>query len=344
MSTSPLISVLLPARNASRFIDQALESVLAQTERDLEVVVINDGSTDDTGERVRAWVTRDARCRIFTAEGIGPAGALNVALQHARGTLLARMDADDISLPTRLARQRARFERNPRLVACGTWARTFGDAGTHTWRPPITDGAIRARLIFDSPLVHPTVMMRRAAIDVFRPVYRAEFGRAEDYDLWERLQRRGEMENLPEVLLRYRMHAAQVTVTARSDSVAGAAQVRQRLLVNWWPALSADDHAWHHTLSAELFAPTRAMLDRAEAWLRRLDEHHRTRSLASESEWRLTLANKWWEVCRRCRVLGPVTLGRFLRSPWGGVSSVPALRILRLVVETLQARTKAFSA
>jgi len=341
MSAPPLITVLLPARNAGRFIDQALDSVLAQTERDLEVVVINDGSTDDTGERVRAWVARDPRCRMFAAEGIGPAGALNVALQHARGTLLARMDADDVSLPTRLARQRARFERNSQLVACGTWARTFGDAGSHTWRPPVADGAIRARLIFDSPLVHPTVMMRRDALDAFRPVYRAEFGRAEDYDLWERLQRRGKMENLPEVLLRYRMHAAQVTVTSRSDSVTGAAHVRQRLLGTWWPDLTAEDHAWHHTLSAELFPPTRAMLDRAEAWLQRLDAHHRSSPLASESEWRTTLATKWWEVCRRCRVLGPFALVRFLRSSLGGVSSVPARRMLRLVVETLQARPKA---
>lgn len=333
---TPRLSVLMPARNAGRFLDEAIESILTQTERDLELVVVNDGSTDDTGERLQGWAGRDRRCRVFQAAGLGPAGALNVALAEARGALLARMDADDISLPRRLERQRALFERQDRLVVAGTWARTFGDAGAHTWRHPTEDGGLRARLVFDSPLVHPTVMMRRSAINGLGTVYRPEFGRAEDYDLWERLQHVGAMANLPEVHLRYRTHAAQVTVTSRSDSVAGAAQVRKRLLATWWPECTEADHRWHHAFSAELVPPTAATLDQAEAWLGRLDAHHRHRPLAPAGAWRQVVASKWWEICRHCRGLGPPAFWRFLRSPLGGWTAVPPRRVLRLAVESLR--------
>jgi len=338
--SSPTISVLLPVRNAAYFIDEAMESILGQSEPDLEVVAINDGSTDDTAERLKAWTSRDDRCRVFHSNGLGPAGALNVALLHAQGSLLARMDADDISLPGRLASQRALFEKKPRLVVCGTWARTFGDAGSHTWRHPINDGAIRARLIFDSPLVHPSVMLRRCALASLQPLYRSEFGRAEDYDLWERLQHLGEMENIPQVLLRYRTHPAQVTVTARSDSEAGAAKVRRRILQVWWPESTVDEQNWHHSFCANLLSPTRETLDAAERWLQRLSKHHKRDRIATEREWRSVIAMKWWEACRHCRILGPIVLQRFIRSSLPGKTSVPAKRILRLVVETMSSRQK----
>ena len=334
MKHSPVISVLLPVRNGALYIDEALRSIFAQTEQDFEVIAVDDGSSDETPARLKEWAARDPRVVIIKLSGVGPALALNAAISEARGEYLARMDADDVSHPGRFEAQIHLLVRQRDVGACGTWVRTFGVAGRHTWRHPATDFGIRARLVFDSPLAHPSVMIRRDAVKDMNPIYRQEFGRAEDYDLWERLGKTCKLANVPRVLLNYRMHTNQVTVTANAASVAGAALVRARILRNWWPTATDRDLQLHEQMCTRALPATMEALAEMEAWLLRMGEYHQHHAFVPEQVWRETLATKWWEVCRDSQAIGAKMLVRFIKSPLQRPTAIPARRWLRLLAET----------
>lgn len=216
---TPLVSVLLPYRDAAETIEEALGSVLAERGVDLEVIAVDDGSSDDGPSRVARMALTDARIVItHTSVRAGVAGALNRAIELARSPLLARMDGDDISLPGRLARQIAALDADPRLGVVGTRVEAFPEDALGegmrryvAWQNAIVTPDDHARELFiESPLCHPSVMIRREALlDVggFR-----EGPWPEDYDLWLRLDARGyRLAKVPEVLVRWRHRPGRAT-------------------------------------------------------------------------------------------------------------------------------------
>lgn len=206
------ISVVLPVRNGEAYLGNALTSISEQTCKEWELIVIDDGSTDSTPRILEEHAGRDPRLRIHRTEAAGIIGALNLGLETARGTLIARMDADDWAAPGRLERQFEAFEARRDLVALGCQIRRIDATGCNLGkgRYPVGSALCRKQLLFSSPLCHPAVMMRA---DVVRQVsgYRQSYRYAEDYDLWLRLGELGEIDNLDEMLLDYRVHATSVT-------------------------------------------------------------------------------------------------------------------------------------
>jgi glycosyltransferase involved in cell wall biosynthesis len=210
--SQPAVSVLLPVHDGERFLGDALDSVLAQTLADIEVLVVDDGSTDGTGALLAAY--RDERLRVLRQAHAGLVSALELAMREARAPLLARMDADDVSLPERLQRQAAFLEANPPvgLVGCGVEVIDESGRAEGTVLLPLGDGDLRRRLLLRNPFTHGSVLLRREALEEAGG-YRAGHGANEDYDLWRRIARRWELAAVPEVLYRYRRHGAAVTVT-----------------------------------------------------------------------------------------------------------------------------------
>jgi glycosyltransferase involved in cell wall biosynthesis len=207
-----LISVLLPFRDAAATIDAALSGLLAQADGAREVIAIDDGSCDGGAARVRAWARRDARVRLIANDGRGLVSALNLGLAHTRGSLIARMDADDIAHPERLARQRAYLCAHAEVGLLGTRVAAFaegsevGEGLTRyvAWQNALLspDDHARARFI-ESPLCHPSIMLRRALFDDVGG-YR-DFDGPEDYELFLRASAGGwSLAKLPEVLLHWR--------------------------------------------------------------------------------------------------------------------------------------------
>src|SRR5690606_20839393 len=131
--SSPQVSVIVPARNAEGHLDEALRSLALQEYGDFEAIVIDDASNDRTHAIARRWSERDTRFSVRSVEGCGIAAALNRGRTFARGALIARMDADDRAHPQRLREQVRFMSRNLDVVACGTWARTFGQTSRVTW-------------------------------------------------------------------------------------------------------------------------------------------------------------------------------------------------------------------
>lgn len=214
---SPLISVVMPVRNGQATVVDAAQSILQQTLRDLELIVVNDHSTDDTAALLQRLATADNRLQVLTATGMGISDALNQGIAHARAPLIARMDADDIAVPHRLDTQYHRFQEAPDLVLLGSHYRMFSDVTGHakevisTFRKKDVLEQLQTR----ATLLHPTVMMDAAALRQIGG-YRKQFDGAEDHDLYLRLSRVGDIEVLDQSLLHYRIHEGQVS--ARSET------------------------------------------------------------------------------------------------------------------------------
>lgn len=207
-SAAPVVTVLLPVHNGAEHLGAALDSVLTQDFTEIELLVIDDGSTDATPALLRAC--GDPRLRVVRLEHTGLIGALNRGLDEARGTFIARLDADDEMLPGRLTRQVGEFRRNADLVACGTDYLLFGGAEGLV-RTPRRDADCRAHLVFGSPIAHPSAMLRADALRAHGVRYRAEYPHAEDFKLFSDLAAVGTLANLAEPGLRYRVHPAQVS-------------------------------------------------------------------------------------------------------------------------------------
>jgi glycosyltransferase involved in cell wall biosynthesis len=213
------ISVLFPFRDAAPTLDAALASLLARDDPALEVLAVDDASTDGGAMRVRAWMARDARVRLLRAHGTGLAAALRTGLEAARGELIARMDADDLCHPERLALQRAFLLQHPEISVVGTRVRAFCDEGAVgagmlryvAWQNALLSPEDHRRELFvESPLCHPSIVVRRAALLEVRG-YDVSDG-PEDYELFLRLDRAGhQLAKLPDELLSWRHSAGRAT-------------------------------------------------------------------------------------------------------------------------------------
>jgi glycosyltransferase involved in cell wall biosynthesis len=227
--SAPRVSVLLPVRNGARFLGEALESVLSQTLADFELLVVDDGSTDETPEILAS--VEDERLRVLRHERAGLVAALNRGLAEARAGYLARMDADDVSLPRRLERQAAFLDERPRVAVVVPGVEAVDAEGRALRRVtlPNDDAALRRRLLLRNPFTHGSVVIRTEAV---RQVggYRADYGANEDYDLWRRIARGWELGSVPEVLYRYREHPDAVTRSRVEERV----ESRERLRAELW--------------------------------------------------------------------------------------------------------------
>lgn len=219
MGPVPRISILLPARDAAQTVDAAVASMRAQSLRDFELLAIDDGSSDDTAARLHRAAEDDARVRVLSTGGVGLVGALTLGLRHARGELVARMDADDVSLPTRLARSLAALEAQPGWSGVGTGVeivrvdrppspnlQAYG-----RWLSSLTspERLFRDRFI-ESPLCHPSVLLRAEALRAVGGWRDGAF--PEDWELWLRLLERGHrLACVPEVLHRWTDHDGRLT-------------------------------------------------------------------------------------------------------------------------------------
>jgi len=210
--------VLLPYRDSAATLSEALDGLLADPDPTREIIAINDGSRDEGPSYVAARSRGDARLRCVETPGLGIVGALVHGLAHARGDLIARMDADDRCDPSRIALQRQHLDAHPTLALVATRVVCFPEAAVMdglqryvTWQNGLVSPDDHAREMFvESPLCHPSVMLRRAALDAVGP-WRSVPG-PEDYDLWLRMNAAGlRMAKLPAVLLGWRQRPGRLT-------------------------------------------------------------------------------------------------------------------------------------
>lgn len=205
LATPPLISVVLPVYNGRPYLESAVSSILSQHHKDLELIVIDDGSTDDSAAVLESF--DDPRIRFFKQSNQGLAATLNRGINLARGAYVARQDQDDLSDPKRLESQVAYMEAHTNCVLLGAWAQIMEvDRLVERFhRHPIDEAMLRYQLLFNNPFVHSSVLLRRSALlQVGGYTTDPERQPPEDYELWSRLSRIGSVANIGEVLLTYR--------------------------------------------------------------------------------------------------------------------------------------------
>ena len=226
MTTAPRVSVVMGVRDGARWLAEAVESILGQTLADLELIVVDDGSADATPDLLAGY--RDSRLSVLRQPAGGLARALNRGLRLASAPLLARLDADDVALPERLARQVAFLDAQPEIGLLGGACRDIGPAGDPLGeeRPPQDDAAIRRALIRRNPFVHSTIVVRRSVVDRAGS-YDESLPVAQDYELWMRASGVTRMANLPDVLVLRRLGPDRVSVARDTERL--RAEVRVKL-------------------------------------------------------------------------------------------------------------------
>jgi glycosyltransferase involved in cell wall biosynthesis len=328
---TPRVTVIMPAYNAEATLAESMASVLEQTFGDLELLVVDDGSTDRTVDIARSFA--DARVRVLSnGANRGIAHSRNRGLEEARGDLAAYLDSDDLSLPDRLEKQVAFMNADPELGVCGMWIEKFPVPGSRPVPFPVLADDVRCFLFGYSPIATSTAMLRTPWFRRRGLRYDPDFTTAEDYDVWERASAFFPMANIPEVGVRYRVHPGQITQVKRRnlDAMTGAVRRRQldRLLGNVPP------QSWqlHSAILNTEDAAGSAMLPQAGAWLERLACANRARKLYPVDAFEEFLAQRWTNLCHRSARDGAATWtayrnSRFSRRQQGGQPGRLRLRL-----------------
>ena len=200
----PIITVLMPVYNGATYLNDAIDSILNQTFSDFQFLIIDDGSTDDSVKIIKSY--DDYRIRVVkNKNNLGQSATLNKGLELARGKYIARMDQDDISMPERLKKQFEFMENKSDIDVCGSWIQLMGkydgivELETDSER-------IKINLLTNQNLAHPAVMIRKSTLVKYELSYNPTFTIGNDYDLWVRMFDYCSFANLPEPLLKFRMH------------------------------------------------------------------------------------------------------------------------------------------
>lgn len=303
----PLISVLIPCYNASPWLRTAVDSLRTQTHRDLEILIYDDGSTDGSDDTIRKLAAADKRIvAMGEATNRGIVYALNAMLQAARGAYVARMDGDDISLPQRLERQ-LRFIQAGNADLCGTWFQEFGGGIPRAVRWHGSPEELRAGMLFQNTICHPTVMARREVFDTFQ--YREGYGLAEDYDLFIRALARFRLANVPEVLLRYRRHKQQATRARRDRMEEVTRGIRVEALQSQSIEASSDEQRVHNLIRAPQSNRSMRDFEHIESWLLKLVDHF------DHPEAKRAVALQWTRAAVRAAPLGWPMWRKYRASP-----------------------------
>ena len=232
----PLVSVLMPVYKTAPYLREALDSMLCQTFKDFELIVLDDCSPDNAEEILDAY--DDSRIVRYKGEkNVGLSDVLNVGIEMARGKYIAHMDSDDISLPQRLQVQVDYLEKHPDVDLVSVGMRLFG-AKEGTWIRELNPEKVKIEALFHSPVLHASSVWRKDTFEKQGLRFRQEMVPAEDYDLWVRAMLKGlKLVNLPEVLYKYRIHDAQATLQT-DKTAAKSREVQMDYLQKALPSLS----------------------------------------------------------------------------------------------------------
>ena len=330
---APTVSVLMPVYNGETHLRTAIESVLRQRFRDFELLAVNDGSSDASGDIIESF--SDRRIRHLAQPHGGFAAALNAGLDAARGRYIARMDCDDLSDPRRLDHQVRFMDQNPSIGASGTDVYALrSDGRRERWRYPREPEQIRVALRFESPLAHPAAILRRGLIEQHALRYDPDYLHVEDWQLWRCAARCFPLANLPEALLTYRVHEQRMSSRFEDVQKQGGRRIQDELLAE----LGLADHplrAVHRAVSlATLACRERApgFLDDVACWFRILMETNREERLHPEAVLERFLAERMLLVLN----LSGRTRTDRLRILFGGgfVGRAPRRDTLRFLVRT----------
>jgi len=224
----PLVSILIPVYNTAGFIYDSVKSACNQTHRNLQILIMDDASSDDSLAIIRKII--DNRIEIYeSSANMGQAFQMNLGIQKSKGEYICIMHADDIMHPEKIERQISFFSNDTSLGVCGSNVKVFGQQeAIYTY--PYSDKDCKDALLTSVPFAHPAVIIKKAVLNGLNPVYNPNMAAAEDYDLWVRLADKTKFANVQEVLLNYRIHDKQLSKTAKEKEIKLVEEIRKTII------------------------------------------------------------------------------------------------------------------
>lgn len=320
MSNTPQVTVLIPVYNRAQYVGAAIDSILAQQFTNFELLLIDDGSTDESLEILQSYAI-DPRVRILCNErNLGIPGTRNKGVALARGEYVAMLDSDDYAYPTRLGRQVEFLDRHPDYALVGTWTAGMNDRGQPLRKLrllPVSPEEVRARLLFQCCPAQSSIMARTQLLQQYG--YHEDYSVSSDYDLWVRLSQRYQLGNLPTVLVRSRMHKNRITreksdlVQAKCVTIIGSQLTA--LGVMFTPA-DAERHFLLLRMTKRQFVPDQDYVEWADDWLQKLQTANQQTHCYAQEVLARQLGQIWFLVCwQAVSTLGWSIWKRFWQSP-----------------------------
>jgi glycosyltransferase involved in cell wall biosynthesis len=266
----PLVSVIMPVYNGGKYLNEAIQSVLNQTFQDFELIIFDDGSTDNTVEIAKSF--NNEKIKLFINPLNEKQGkARNKCIEYSSGKYLANLDSDDIAEPGRLERQVEFMDNNPEVGVCGSFAKIIGEETIRKFETD--DSKIKFKMLFDSPFLNSSVIIRKSVLEKFNIRYNQNSDYARDYELWTELSVFCMFANLPEVLVNYRIHPDSVTEKFRDLQQKDADLIRLKQVHNIGISVSEEEEKLYLEIIKSGFKPLTA--NRAiflHNWIRKLSD------------------------------------------------------------------------
>ena len=318
--------------NGSKYLHEAITSILNQTFTDLEFIIINDGSVDDSEEIIKTF--KDERIIYINNEkNVGLIESLNKGLVAAKGKFIARMDADDVAMPQRLELQVKAFEASPGAIVIGSdYFLLTGKRTSHIKNKNNSDYQ-KAVLLFSPCFCHPTVMMK----NVFKEknlFYNSNYVHAEDYKLWTDLAALGEFKNVTEPLLKYRSHSAQISAQYNATQLNISEKIRKEYCDQLNFTLSDEQFALLNSIGNNVFITSMEVLENIEVLLLHLKDQNKKHRSFGENDFNLFLHKFWFDSCGYSN-LGLAAYSKYSRSMLSKVTKVSLDKKSKLLTKCL---------
>lgn len=330
---SPNITVLMPVYNAQAYLKMAIDSILNQTLTNFELLIINDGSTDESEEIILSY--EDKRIRyIKNDRNIKLIATLNKGIKLSLGKYIARMDADDISHPDRLRKQFELLEKNPKIGVCGTWFETI-EKSVKISKYPKDDISIRIKMLYQCPFCHPSVMYRKDILVKNDLSYNTNYIHAEDYELWVQLAKYTKFANIPEVLLQYRIHATNVSIKHQDEQIDNSKKIVKLLFNRLGINLTDDQYKLYLKIAYADFSFNEKEILEAEKLLSNIYSMNKVAEWISEPKFKEYIFSKWFDICTNSTHLGIKIFKLYYYSVLSSPSIISKTQLFKFLIKSL---------
>ncbi|MDQ3047217.1 MAG: glycosyltransferase [Bacteroidota bacterium] len=304
---SPSVSVLMPVYNGEQFLREAIDSILGQTWKNFEFIIINDGSTDGSEEIILSY--KDNRIVYLKNEiNLGLIATLNKGLSIAKGKYIARMDADDVSLPERFAEQFKYMEIHTEVGVSSTYYHYIENGSIKKSNFWYGSEEVNTLLLFNSCLCHPAVFIRRSLLEENNIRYESDFRHAEDYRLWAVLSRVARFGIIDKTLFYYRLHPSQVTTVHNEEQKANGNRVRKDFLNTMGFDADENERYFHNLVGMNSRINNLSDLKGIESWFIKMAKINERKKIFGTESFNKVIGKLWLDTC------GNTTLGMKSRS------------------------------
>lgn len=331
---TPLVTVLMSVYNAEPFLEEAMNSILEQTYENLEFLIINDASEDRSLKIIQSY--SDPRIVVVNnKENIKLTRSLNKGIKLVKGKYIARMDADDVSLPTRIEKQVTYMERHAEVGLCGTFLRTFGLNMDYDIAFKTTHDEIKFKLFFDTHFPHPAAMLRKSVLEIHQLKYDTDHKVAQDYELWNTMVEYCEVAILPEVLVRKRSHGGQTSAMQKQEQLNVLRIVHKQLFQNLGVVPSEDElDIYEKYLTSNTPKDKKSLFILLDLFDKLIKGNVQFR-IYNDSLFNVFFANAYWSLCTTSTHLGLSVYSKFMHSYSQSYTNVSRISSQKLLLKSL---------